>query len=650
MLLATIAFSLICFGDIQESTFSSANIPRSELVARIILAKTSEGNYAKMYVNSGPNLLITELTVYNPSGCIIKTGKNITVSATYSFDIDNAVQTNIANGDFWWHALSSSDSRFDPKNGATFALVADFDDVSFTDVKNAVYKNIKIDREFLSQQILYCKTNEGRFAKIRVEAGNDLLIRSLRVFNTDGTIHLTKTNFTVPQTGTLDVDAGTVNSGISVADLWWQAATSTQFFLTPRNGSTISFESYAQFEKYLPYFKDNAFKTAMVISGSTNRNYDQWTDAEKLQLREFIYRLELNKALPITALPVLTAGRYMSTCDAIKIYLAHVAQSFWVDANNKVTWDIAGANAQYLEHLFDMRKLYSFSSANGYSFDFLVMGNVTDWNPGFSYQFLLSNSLIKPTQWETIQAVVDWCRANLRHITHYTSDWNGPFASQEDQWEYLYGYRYLPPVDKVLVPLPDRDHITHGCWGTDGLLAAVLRTVNIPVKHGRSNFGGALHSRAEFFSVGKNLRHGDDPYNGWVRLGVNNIPVDRLFLTDAQLTSLIDAPTPRPGMTVPQTASYNHGKIYVDLAIEFKTNYILDMRCHDLHSGVVTGAGSLLWNNLHDYYTDSQIASIAVSLDSALAMIPGGCDGLNYPITKQKEVSSSFAGWSVRKF
>lgn len=625
MIVATIAFSLLSFADIKESAFSSANIPRSELHSRIILCKTDQGNFAKIYVKSGPTLYINELVVYNPSGCIIKTAKNLTVAATYSFDIDNAVQTS-TGADFWWHALSSTDSRFDPKNGATFFMTPDFDDVTFSNVQTASYKNMKVDREWLGTQVLYCKSGQGRFAKLQVEAANDLLVRKMVVYNANGTVFLSKANFTIPQTGTLDVDAGTVNTG--TADLWWQAATATQFWLTPVGGATISFESYERYEKYLPFFQNTPIKASMVISGSTNRNYDAWTDAEKLQLREFIYLKETNSPLPITGPPVLTSGKFMNNCDAIKIYMAHVAQSLWVDANNKTTWKITGASSSYLEHLFDMRKLYLFSAANGYSFDTFVMGNVTDWNPGFNYNFLDSLGLIKPTAWETIKAFTDWCRAKLIHILGHTSTgFGGPFASQEDQWDYLFGYRYLPPVDKVLNPLPDRWHITHGCWGTDGLLAAVLRAVNIPVKHGRSNLSGASHSRAEFFSVGQNLRHGDDPYNGWVRLGINNVPVEKIFLTNAQLTNLIDAPPALPGKTVPETASFNHSKIYIELAVQYKTNYILDKRCADKASGVFTGAGSQIWSNLHDYYTDAQIATICVDLDAAIAAIPGGCAG-----------------------
>jgi hypothetical protein len=415
-------------------------------------------------------------------------------------------------------------------------------------------------------------------------------------------------------------------------DIWWEAETAntTTHYLTPLNGAKFSFESYYQYEKYLPLLKNSGIRSALVISGSSDRNYDTWTQVEKLQLREFVYLLETNKPLPITGQPALTSDTFMSSCDATKIYMAHVAQSLWVDANNKVTWKLNTATANHLTHLFDMRKLFKFTSGSGHSFDFFVMGAVTHWSPAISYKFLVDNAMIKADMWGTIKAVAEWVRANLQHILGFNGPQpGGPFATQQDQWEFLYGYRGLPPVDKVISPLPGKKHITLGCWGTDGFFAAVLRTVNIPVNHGRSNFSGNNHSRAEFFTESKNLKHGDDPYNGWVRLGVNNVPIHRIFLTNAEITSLIDAPVALPGKTVPETASFNHAKFSLDLAIEFKTSYLLKFRCQDKVSGINTGAGSKVWENLNEFYTNAQIAAIVADCDTAIAAIGGGCATVN---------------------
>ncbi|HMK27611.1 MAG TPA: hypothetical protein VK483_16380 [Chitinophagaceae bacterium] len=630
MLTPTIAFSLITCADIKAAGLIANIIQRVKLHNRILLVKTSKGNYAKLYVQSGDDLRISDLVVYNPQGCIIKTATNLVIHGSFYCDVDNAVETgNNANADFKWNAIAPGDSTLDPKNGAGFSRLPDIDDVTFSDLSTAVYSDHRIPREWLKRQLIYCKTSQGRFAKLAIEWGNDLMVRQLNVFNANGTQHLAKANVTINQTWLLDLDTGVVGA---TGDIWWEAETAdiSTHYLTASNGAKLSFDSFYQYEKYLPLLKHTGIRLAMVISGASDRNYNNWTQEEKLQLREFIYLLETNKALPLVGPPALSSDTFMSPCDALKIYMAHVAQCFWVDANNKVTWKLTGATFNHFTHLFDMRKLYKFTAGSGHSFDFFVMGAVTDWSPAICYKFLTDNAMIKADIWSTIKAVAEWVRANLFHISGFANDLDGgPFATQQDQWQYIFGYRGLPPMDKMITPLPGKKHVTHGCWGTDGFFAAVLRTVNIPVKHGRSNFSGDSHSRAEFFTDAKNLKHGDDPYNGWVRLGINNVPIHRVFLTNAEITSLIDAPAALPGKTVPETASFYHHKFSTDLGIEFKTSYLLKLRCQDKASGINNGAGSKVWENLKEFYTNAQIATIVADCDVAIAAIGGGCATVN---------------------
>ena len=176
----------------------------------------------------------------------------------------------------------------------------------------------------------------------------------------------------------------------------------------------------------------------------------------------------------------------------------------------------------------------------------------------------------------------------------------------------------------MLFPLPGRKHITHGCWGTDGFFAALLRTINIPVRHGRSLFTGGHHSRAEFFTVGRNLAHGDHPYNRWTLLGHNNVPIHRIFLTDAQIESLVDSPVPLPGKDVPATAGFHMARLFADLAVEFKTDTLLGLRCTDIAKGN-TGHEMEVWKRLNEFHTDAEINAIVVQCNAAIAAIPGGC-------------------------
>ena len=622
----TLDFNLITFHDVQSASYSGTRISRGLLRDRVVFARTNLGNFAKFQVQGGDDLMIRRLTVYNPAGCIIRTAYNLTIRSSFSCDLDNARESS-SGADFWWHGVSAGVSYLEAQNAASFHLYKGFDEATFDDVRLAPYSNRRVDRVHVRDQVIYCRTSQGRFAKLLLEAGDTLTVRRLVVYRADGSVQLDRSNISVPQTWTLDVDTGTV--GAAGYDLWWEAETASSFFLVPTNGAAISCASYYAFEKYLALLGNAAIRAAAVfVDDAGTRAYDAWSDADKLMLGEFLYLRETAAELPIAGPPALTSDRFMSRCDAWKIYLAHVSQSLWIDANGRVPWRLSSASTEHLAHLFDMRKLLAFTAGSGHSFELGTMGAVTHWSPSISYTFLVDSGIVRPTPWETIQALADWARANLIHITGYEYDTEGgPFATQADQYQYIYGYRGLPLVDKMIHPLPGRHHTTDGCWGTDGFLAAVLRTVNVPVRHGRTNFSGLSHSRPEFFSVGRNLAHGDDPYNGWVRLGHNNVPIQRIFYDDATLHSQIDAPAARPGMSVPQTTSYNHSQMQVGLAVSFKTDYLLRLRCWDRSSGA-TAHATQLWSNIHDFYTDPQVATIAADCDTAIAAIAGGCGSI----------------------
>ena len=110
------------------------------------------------------------------------------------------------------------------------------------------------------------------------------------------------------------------------------------------------------------------------------------------------------------------------------------------------------------EHLFDASRLLAFTEDGP---RMLAMGIATQWDPVFAWRFMRDSGYVADTQWQTVQRLADWCRDNLQHIFGYEFNQpGGPFDSQEDQWEYLFGYRGPPPVDRMIDPLPGRPHTT----------------------------------------------------------------------------------------------------------------------------------------------------------------------------------------------
>lgn len=617
----TLSFQLICFSDIKAATLSTASIPRDQLHRRMLVGRTSKGNYVKMFVLSGPDMRIGQLVVYNPTGCIIKTATELLIHANKQFNLDTAAETT-TDADLLWQMPASGDGFLVLKGGTSLYAYPDYDTANISALKAAVYQSGKIAGSWLNYQLIFCRTTAGNYARLLCSSGTNLTLINMSVYNSNGTLVTHKNSLALTPGSSIDLDTGNLTT--SNRDLWWHGPVAGEYILETCGSAALSFSSYFSLQKYHALLALPAIKNALVITGSTNRDYDSWTMAEKYLLREFIYLLQTNRSLPISGPPELTADNYMSNCDALKIYLAHAAHSLWVDANNKVGWLLSGAGADHLTYLFDMRKLLAYSATYGYYFSGEVMGDVTDWSPMISYNFLQSNGFIKADKWETIKALASWSRANLLHMEGPEYDGNGPFATEQDQLQYYFNYRGMPPVDKMISPTGNGKHLTTGCWGTDGFLAAVLRSVNIPVKHGRSVFGTAVHSRAEFFTEGKNLLHGDDLYNAWIRLGINNVPIEKIFVDDSSMHSLVDAPSPLPGKTAGETSGYNHTKRLIALAITYKTNYLLWLRCLDISTGASL-QNSKLWKELHDYYSDAEISATITVCNNAIAAIPGGC-------------------------
>ncbi|MCC7540711.1 MAG: hypothetical protein IT379_31130 [Deltaproteobacteria bacterium] len=66
--------------------------------------------------------------------------------------------------------------------------------------------------------------------------------------------------------------------------------------------------------------------------------------------------------------------------------------------------------------------------------------------------------------------------------------------------------------------------MTQGCWGTTGLYAALLRTVNIPVTNEEWDLSSQPHRRPVFPSAGLTVTHADDITAGLMRPSTGSLP------------------------------------------------------------------------------------------------------------------------------
>ena len=115
-----------------ESSMSTAQIKdrKAKLLNKLILYKTSDGNYGIMHVtevhNTNPDgygHIKFNYKTFNSTGTIIQNGNNEIVKGTFHFNLDNG--TAAGGTDFWLeNDGSDSDTRhFTPENGATFYVL-----------------------------------------------------------------------------------------------------------------------------------------------------------------------------------------------------------------------------------------------------------------------------------------------------------------------------------------------------------------------------------------------------------------------------------------------------------------------------------------------------------------------------------------------
>jgi hypothetical protein len=235
------------------------------------------------------------------------------------------------------------------------------------------------------------------------------------------------------------------------------------------------------------------------------------------------------------------ASTRISADDAWRLWLAHVACGLWCEIGRQVPWSIADYPQSALRILFDSREMfrwrntpapgeeaYGGAALSGYEFEDRVGGWIVPGPPAQMLRWLRDTGIVKPVQPErsspfnlpqkfeiapaakrkqTVYAMIDWCR----RLAHFANNLTG--LNVQQYWQY----RGFPPVMRVLggtvnPQMPgaatSSEHYTAGCWGTAGLLRAVLRAVNIPVEVRVPT----VHAQAWFPLENEGLCHGDDPY------------------------------------------------------------------------------------------------------------------------------------------
>lgn len=102
-------------------------------------------------------------------------------------------------------------------------------------LRYAPYRKSKISRSDLRAVVLFMKTSRGRYAVCEAYAGYNLYLKNLKVYNSNGSLHLEKDSLMIRGTYSCDLDSGRETR--YGADFWWQAVRRGVNYLVPTNGA-----------------------------------------------------------------------------------------------------------------------------------------------------------------------------------------------------------------------------------------------------------------------------------------------------------------------------------------------------------------------------------------------------------------------------
>jgi hypothetical protein len=307
--------------------------------------------------------------------------------------------------------------------------------------------------------------------------------------------------------------------------------------------------------------------------------------------------------------------------DAWPLFISHVAYSLAAELGGWTSWSLTGYSSDQLAILLDSRETFRWDSgSNSYVIhEGSSLVGVVPASPWTTLSFLYQNGIYTcRSRIHVINQMLEWCRTNLIHF-------GGDFQAKnmEDQWQY----RGCPPVVRMIqgTPWPSSPvasssgirHRTAGCWGSTGFLRAVLRVLNIPVKH-EEHEG---HSMPYFMTEGLYMDHGDDPYSRLTR-ATPPFAAHELLIDQSTRDAWFGTGVPHD-----QQAA-NVGRQTRVLAIKYLSDELLSERCADIAANK-SHADSAVFGSLNRNYTVADLEALKpqdlwTQLDAKIAGF-GGC-------------------------
>jgi hypothetical protein len=357
--------------------------------------------------------------------------------------------------------------------------------------------------------------------------------------------------------------------------------------------------------------------------GGALHPWRDWSRAERSALYDAFWRARMDQEAGIPEAPPEAApeaadrpaGTWFPAGLAWRVFVAHVGQTLAAEEARWVPWRVTGHAPEQLAVLVDSRAFFRWDAqASRYAVNTWTSGSVTPGDPVLAFRFLRQNGMLGATPRQSVERLLEWCRANLIHFLGHLEA-----ANSVSHW----GYSGLPPVQRMIRGTTRASdgqfaHYTAGCHGTSGFLRAVLRTANLGVEV----MIRCGHSLPRFLHDDLYLSHGDDPYS---RVAHTRPPRPAGEL-------LIGRPTFDrwfgPGVPDDQVCA-NVGRQPVEIALLYPTaGYLLWERCRDRAAGTAH-ADSRVYEVFGRYYTVAELEArdLWTRLDAEIAA-RGGCGAI----------------------
>jgi len=324
----------------------------------------------------------------------------------------------------------------------------------------------------------------------------------------------------------------------------------------------------------------------------------------------------------LNAEPTGMSWTVVGSTQAFNLYVKHVAMMLALEIGKHVPWSVLTYDVNGRSELFNGRQMFDWIDKGVSQFGTVAKAGhrlttlVVPAPPLITMSFLALNGLIGSTPIETIERMLNWCRANLWHVS------GGDIASPMDFGDLYWQYNGRPPVSRIIngtkmleqvgnAFFPELHHWIAGCSGTSGFIKEVLRPVNIPVDV--VIIGG--HWTPHFINEHKYLSHGDDPYALAPEIPIGELPIDQATY-DAWF---VNNPNPL----------HNVGRRVMELTIQYLPKQLLWEYCLDGVQSNDHASGRVYNNNFAPGYTVAELEAMQLweKLAAKVAAL-GGCGNI----------------------